>query len=99
MVDGTLKIVEIKKDHKKLKKALLSKCFNSGLVVLEAWCVCFEAHEFLETKKISNLVLTFCMLYWYYQCLKRCREDTEVINDNLDKELDLEEQVEEELVK
>ena len=88
MEDGTLKIVEIKKDHKKVNKTLLAKCFNMALAAIEAWGVCYEAHEFLETKEIRNVVFALCMLYCYYSSLKRSRENTEVINDNLDKELD-----------
>lgn len=98
--EGKLKIVGVKKCFNKVDKALLSKCYNNFWAVMSIWITCQNTHDYLENGKTKHLILVLIMLYCFYGNLKNSRENTKVINDNLDEELDLEEQaLKEELVK
>ncbi len=100
MEEEKLKIVEMKKCCKKVNRALFSKCLNMFLAAISSWAICYDVQEFIEDGKVKDLALAFCMLYCFIEFLKRSREKTEIINENLNKEIELEEQaIKEGLVK
>lgn len=94
--EESLKIVEMKECRKKVNKALIFKSIESLFTVTNAWLVCKYLKDFIENGKWNDLLLSICMLYWYMCMIKESRKSTEVINNNLDTEIDLEELVEQE---
>lgn len=91
-----LKIVEMKKTQKEVNNALLWKVGNMTLAAAEAWGFCYNVKEFMDKGTLVSIPIALLMLNWFIGNLKRARENTNVINANLDKEIDLEEAVEKE---
>ena len=94
MEQEKLKIVEMKKTRREVNKALLFKACDVLLGVGAAWCTCYQVHELVDKGTFISIPLALAMLNSYAYFLKRSRKHTEVIDENLDKELDLEELVE-----
>ena len=94
MEDEKLTIVEMKKTKKEVNKALLFKAFDALLAVGAAWCTCYQVNEFVDKGTFISIPLALAMLNSYAYFLKRSRKYTKTIDNNLDKELDLEELVE-----
>ena len=89
MKEESLKIIELKQCRKKANKLLVKKFVNMSIVALESFCFCTEIHEFVEKRSVWDLAIAFGVLYWYYECLKNSRKNTEDIDKYLDEELDL----------
>ncbi len=94
MEEEKLKIVEMKKTKKEVNKALLNKSIDIVLAAVSAACVCFEAAKYVDTNEFSCIPFALLLLNSYAYFLTRARKNTEIVNNNLDKELDLEELVE-----
>lgn len=86
-----LKIVEMKKCRREVNKALAYKSFDALFACTDAYCVCAHLKEYMKNGNISSLLLAICMLGCYIIMLQDSRKNTEKINNNLDKEIDLEE--------
>ncbi len=94
MEQEKLKIVEMKKTRKEVNKALLGKTFDAALAVVAAWATCYEVHDFAQNGTLAAIPIALLMLNNFAFFLKRARTNNDIIDENLDKELDLEELVE-----
>ena len=90
-----LKIVELKKSHKKVNKALIAKVYNSVFAVFAALAGCGCLKNYIDNGNWFSLSYSIFMLVYYINFLLHSRRNTDIINENLDKDIDYEELMDE----
>lgn len=96
MNEETLKIVELKRGRKKVNKALRSKIYDMCLATMDVFLVCDSLKKYMDNKNIFDLLYACFMTLCYAGFIYYSRAQTEIIDNNLDKDIELEDLLEKE---
>ena len=95
-MEENLKIVELKRGRKKVNKALRWKIYDMCLATMDVFLVCDSLKKYMDNKNIFDLLYACFMTFCYAGFLYFSRFNTETIENNLDKDIELEDLLEKE---
>ncbi len=94
--DQILEIVELKRGRKNLNKALRWKWYDMTFAITDVYFVCDSLKKYLDGGNILYLLHAGFMGFFYAAFLYYSRLNSEIIDNNLDKDIELEEYLEQE---
>lgn len=96
MNEENLKIVELKRGREKVNKALRWKIYDMCLATMDVFLVCDSLKKYMDNKNIFDLLYACFMTLCYAGFIYYSRAQTEIIDNNLDKDIELEDLLEKE---